>query len=151
MHHASTMNVYLKSITLEILLFLFLCAFIVAMMVFASKRGWISHKVSKVAIVLTIALWLLLSAGALIDVFNINKDISQNDFVEEKLTVVTEEYNLGTLELYSKKHVHFQNESGETIKLWIRDDICSIESDFEGTVVYARRSKCIVSVNVAQE
>ena len=151
MHHASTMNVYLKSITLEILLFLFVCVFIVAMMVFASKRGWISHKVSKVVIVLTIALWLLLSVGALIDVFNINKDISQNDFVEEKLTVVTEEYNLGTLELYSKKHVHCQNESGETIKLWIRDDICSIESDFEGTVVYARRSKCIVSVNVAQE
>ena len=66
------------------------------MMVFASRRGWISHKVSKVVIVLTIVLWLLLSVGALIDVFNINKDISQNDFVEEKLAVVTEEYNLGT-------------------------------------------------------
>ena len=151
MQYASMMSVYLKSIAVEILLFLFFCAFIVAMMLFSSKRGWIGHKVSKVVIVLTIVLWLLLFAGAMVDVFNINKDISENDFVEEKLTVVTEEYNLGTVELFSKKYVHFENESGETIKLWMRDDVCSIESDFEGTVIYARRSKCIVSVNITKE
>ena len=145
MQYGTMMSIYLKSIVVEILLFLFLCAFIVVIILLASKCGWVNHKVSRIVVVSSIVLWLLFFIFSGIDIFDIIKDISSNDFVQEKVIFLSdEEYNLGAMELYSRKYVHCKNESGEVIKLWINNDVYPIEPTFEGTIIYSRRSRCIV-------
>ncbi|MBR3894917.1 MAG: hypothetical protein IKJ35_07205 [Clostridia bacterium] len=153
MYDKSIMNTYLKLIAGEILLFLFLCAFIVIAMLLVAKHGWIHYKIAKFIVVLVVALWSLLFINGLIDISHILKDMSENDFVQEKVILVTDEkYNLGTIELYSRRGVCVRNEDGEKIKLWLSDDVYyGLESNFEGTIVYARRSKCIVSMSIVDE
>ena len=149
-NYQAIMNTYLKVIVGEILLFLFLCVIIVVVMSLAPRHGWVDHKMSKIIIVLTVLLWLLLFIMCLVDVLQITKDMFENDFIQEKVILVNDEkYNNGII--YSRRYVFFTNEAGEMIKLWSNDDIYySLEPTFEGTIVYARRSKCIVSISLKE-
>ena len=81
--------------------------------------------------------------------FQISKDLTKSDYVSEKIIFNSEQkYNLGTIDLFSKKYIFFNLEDGQEIKLWINDNFDYMDSYFEGVVVYGRTSKCVVSLEV---
>ena len=149
MNYNNQLIIYLKQISIEFLVILILCSLCIVFLCLCPKYGWINTKTSRIIAALVIVIFILFSICYFIDVFQISKDLTKSDYVSEKIIFNSEQkYNLGTIDLYSKKYIFFNLEDGQEIKLWINDNFDYMDSYFEGVVVYGRTSKCVVSLEV---